>query len=1013
MAILTRPRLLPQERFDLEDLNALLAALRTDSKLNVNQFLSQDNLIYSGFVVTGIGSKSATVNMSGATLIIPQNTNDFSWFTSSVGEPNITISDAEITDNTRNYVEIKLLTENNTPLTKAFWDPEAASGQGSEFNQIIDTMTDLKVEMVVSTGGFSGSNDRIPLCIIDTDSSGNIKQIFDRRRLFGRLGKPTDIFNQFSWSSKIEPVYTVALTSVSGTFVAGETLTIGTETATVVSGGTSSITFNKPSGTNFFSGNSASGGTSGASGTVNTVSESFTGADKDLKGQKNINDALMTEIASIKGTDFWFENTPYSVSGLTHAVNSIIAPFSSSAKYFWTGSNLKLTDNNGSPSSADVIGKLRLFGSSSQLNLSRMDGTGGSSVIPIADGEVLYVELPTSGNRTYSGVGAGSTNYKVASRLSFSLVDKNYWIAYREGTKLLVRFQGDLSAGEVEPIGDTVPQTLLDNLGLTDTETAPSYSSNIRGTTSENLVSRIGKLTDAIGDEQEDRSGYLRSNDEVTWSSGSLSFTSNIVLEFLNTKSGTLTQHNVLTANSPISLNNGESVYVVVNRASASENLTLINSGITPIPAQTQANKDVIVLFRRIDATGVKYLYIPFMKQMISEGQTIRLGQAGSAAASSGTVKADFLDPLSTTLPSGASVTIDGVSGADGNLVLFSNLTSGNNKIYMLGGVGTSITWTAQSSFSGVQSPTDGDEVRIRQGVSFQEQLAVFDGTNWKVNDVVRLFNGVSANFWELGSIKAASIVNNTTGTVFSVNYLGSENMIIPYSILRGSVKETGQLFLTTDGSTVSVTKSTAYIGSSGVEFSASISVGVMTLSYTSDNSGSAGTLKYFVQRWSDATTGGPTGIPSYSGVGGGGAAGGANKDVQFNNGGALDGDSRLQWDATLGALDFNGMKYGVLSSGITLLDNQASPVLAVAYDKTYNFVIIEYSISRGGESRVGRLILPNNGTSVSINDDFVDTASVGIVFSASIVGSNVNINYTSTSTGSNGTFKYTIRRWN
>ena len=185
MAILSRPKVSPQQRFDLEDLTALLSALRTDAKLWTKQVMTADNLIFKGFSVTGLGLKDATVQMADATLMLPQNSNDFSYFISSPTEPDITVPDADLVDGVRNFLEIELCTEDNTPLTKAFWDPEAAGGEGSEFNQIVNTVTDLKAKVVVSTAGFTGSPDRVPIAIVDTDGSGNIKVILDRRNLFG------------------------------------------------------------------------------------------------------------------------------------------------------------------------------------------------------------------------------------------------------------------------------------------------------------------------------------------------------------------------------------------------------------------------------------------------------------------------------------------------------------------------------------------------------------------------------------------------------------------------------------------------------------------------------------------------------------------------------------------------------------------------------------------------------------------------------------------------------------
>lgn len=721
--ILSRVKISPQQRYDLEDFFAQLAAARTDSKLWTKQFLSDQNLILGGFTVSGVGLNSATVNMANATLIIPQNTFDFSYFISEPGAPNVTIPDADLADGTRNYVEIALSTQDNTPLTKAFWDPEANSGNGAEFNQIVNTVTDLKVSFVVSTGGFSGLVDRLPLCIIDTDGSGVIKVILDRRELYGRLAKPNDLDNQYSWGTKIDPTYALNMSGVVGVFVAGEIITIGGETATVITGGTTNIAFNEPTGINFGNGDSVVGGTSGATGTVNTITESFVGVDKSLNNQKEINDALMTEFKGVKGTRFWWQTGP-SLVGIKREGMSTVAPISTGAKVKWTGSAVIITDDSLTPALTDNIASVRLLSSTANLMLRRQDdgkevvtislsdvpdtgiltldqdgnsipidwndstsdiqatwngsgayaatisgspaskkiiitanaaglqvdvttdtntfensgdpvtetitikqGMAADGSIALADGQVLYVDIPAPLVSTnYSGVGVGAANYKVTNRGNPLLVDSTYWLAYREGSKLIWRFAGELESGESTQIGDNVPQSLLDAIGLATEASLPSYSSNIRGSAQESIVSRASILTDALGDAQEDRSAYLYSDDVVSWDGEELAFTTDIILAIVNTKTGVATEHTVEVANSPIALNDGESVWVLVDRDLTSQVLTLNFSDSLAIPAQTQANKDVFVLFRRRDAGAIGFLHIPLHKQMMEEGQAYRIG---------------------------------------------------------------------------------------------------------------------------------------------------------------------------------------------------------------------------------------------------------------------------------------------------------------------------------------------------------------------------------------------------
>lgn len=141
--------------------------------------------------------------------------------------------------------------------------------------------------------------------------------------------------------------------------------------------------------------------------------------------------------------------------------------------------------------------------------------------------------------------------------------------------------------------------------------------------------------------------------------------------------------------------------------------------------------------------------------------------------------------------------------------------------------------------------------------------------------------------------------------------------------------------------------------------------------------------------------------------------AGGANNTIQFNNLGGLDGDSQLTWDSFEKTIGLNGLKYGVLSSGLTVLDNQSSWTPIITLNKTtYPFVIIEYSLVKSGVYRVGRFLLTNDGTNTGFSDDYTETAFSGVNFDAIISGSNVQIVYTTTSTGAAGTLKHSTKKW-
>jgi len=148
-------------------------------------------------------------------------------------------------------------------------------------------------------------------------------------------------------------------------------------------------------------------------------------------------------------------------------------------------------------------------------------------------------------------------------------------------------------------------------------------------------------------------------------------------------------------------------------------------------------------------------------------------------------------------------------------------------------------------------------------------------------------------------------------------------------------------------------------------------------------------------------------------GGGGGGSSAGPVGSVQLSDGSSgFTGNSSLSWDGT--TLTSNSLKTIPTSGSIALNDNQVAPATIISYAAaTRKFAIIEYSIERGSTLEVGRMLVTSNGALVGFNVDNVDTSPTGIVFTANIVLGNVIVQYTSTNTGSSGTFKYSVRHWN
>lgn len=484
--LLSRPLLFPGERFDLEDFHSLLSGVRADSNYYTKRLLSDKNYIIKGFTIPqsyiGYSGTQINMNIASSTLINSENTGDYSWWTASDTDTTqpITIGTNGL-ESGRNYVELQLYAQNGTPLQRAFWDPTANSGAGTEFTQEVDTITELRISVSVNQTGWAPSIDnKIPLYIVDMVGT-TVTGIQDKRNLFFRLGTPDDINSDFNWVNQSEPTTVLTFTTPSLTpFKSGEQVTFtGGSKATIVVGGTDNIQVYDFTNPNFIPGSTVTGDTSGSA-QLATYYENQTGADKNIENYKDMFDALMTEIKRVKGTQFWHEaGNVLSLPMLMNYVNAMLVPVSDGAKWHWSGSALSITDNMVSgQSTANPIGAVRIPGSASDLILTRQDGTGGSAVLALADQDVLFVKLPTVGtSRTYSESGTLDENYQVVTRNNFIPSTTNLIIAYREGDVVVFPSGGELKPSEDLEIGDETSIELLAFIGAEDeTDTTPPYT---------------------------------------------------------------------------------------------------------------------------------------------------------------------------------------------------------------------------------------------------------------------------------------------------------------------------------------------------------------------------------------------------------------------------------------------------------------------------------------------------------------------------------------------------------
>lgn len=100
------------------------------------------------------------------------------------------------------------------------------------------------------------------------------------------------------------------------------------------------------------------------------------------------------------------------------------------------------------------------------------------------------------------------------------------------------------------------------------------------------------------------------------------------------------------------------------------------------------------------------------------------------------------------------------------------------------------------------------------------------------------------------------------------------------------------------------------------------------------------------------------------------------------------------------------------LNGPVTLNNNASGTAISYAH-ASFKFTFIDYSIERGTNLRCGRLLVTNDSSAASIADNgYVEQGTVGVSFGVMLSGANVIVQYTTTNSGSNANFKYSLKQW-
>lgn len=609
MALLQRTRILSQQRIDLPDYRAIEDFVCADFKAIHKNVWTNQNFVFSGFEATGTGTSDLNIAVAGSSLVVGQNDGVL-----YIGAPSLSnITTDALTPASTNYVELIVEQDTGGADSRAFWDQTAGGGAGGEFSQIVDTFIFNKVSLRINTSNFTNDPDKVKVCEVDVNGAGIITAIRDRRDLFFRLGRGTQPNFAFSWSSRTEPPtsqftgadkdidslkkwmdavmdsirevkgttywYEAAGSSIVGSFRNASLSVITALGNNVVfkwSGSALSITDDNVS--------PASNDTIAAIRLLDSASNIL------LTRQESGQEVQKVTFSAIPDAgNFTLEhngnitaNIPFSANAaaVLAACNlAFVSQLASVTGDFENGFTLTfLTPANVAAVTVNSNTLTRTLVAVTTSVTTIKNGFTGSSAIALADGEALWVELPDPlANVTISGTGVTATNFRVSPRGSVPNNDNTFWIAFREGTNLYIRNQGELEPGETAEISDNINENILQAIGIPSETSLPNYTSNNVVADGDSLVTAVSKLDGAAGaatiGANQDRSMKLIEGGTfgLDYLGTTLSWSADA---FIDVPEVTRVSNRIVAGN--VTLPNANSVaYVEINRASGAATLTV------------------------------------------------------------------------------------------------------------------------------------------------------------------------------------------------------------------------------------------------------------------------------------------------------------------------------------------------------------------------------------------------------------------------------------------------------
>lgn len=703
MAVKRRQNWQGQQRVDVPHLKSVESAISYDfDQLISGLVIGEDkSYVVRGLKINMPGSIGSSAN--GLQLLVENSSflhgasdESGTFYTIPAGTaPEILSSttnervEGSFTPNTDNYVGIEFIraVDDTTADQVYFWNPTT----NVEITKTVPLAIIQDYKIVISTSSF-GSNV-LPIAVVQTDASNNVISITDRRPLLYRLGtagnSEPNPFYEYGWAeTRNETFYT----------------------------------------------------------STSSTADPFYGGDKAISNMKEFFDALMTELKLLKGTPFWYSaseagslyrnrqdlgNTAFTGKGsLSHG----IAFFTGQVAGMTTDITLKAV-STGVTLTADGVKDIDTL--ISEHNVANNNDpvyllSGDGSQVPTVD--IVLTSTP------------GRINWSSDTFLNFIGGRLRYKIKANESTGHVT-----LTDNQVAYVKLVRGENIIPNLVFTNGGTVVTSVGNVNWT--EDLEAGDFIKDASKGDEEYYEIASVDSLYQVTLteafqepSSGPGGFDAQYAFGVYETSPAPSTDRHIYVVDRGsvpfvedvfwlfFRADDGGSPQVYARMLGGQE---LEQGEEREISDNTsQAIMDYIGAANESDstpdytnATGSSITNIHLI-----DSENLTLGMKRLEHRDDVIPRVRVIDIISTALPTGASATIDGQVLNNGDYVFFRN--SAIEGLYKVSGVGVAIAFEKIAAFKGVDTPVDGDLIRVENGTSYFRTVWKRVANEWKPLEV-------------------------------------------------------------------------------------------------------------------------------------------------------------------------------------------------------------------------------------------------------------------------------------